>query len=408
MKQKDLHFTAFNEKWFEKNQRVLLWLFNLVYKFFPSLFFKSGERDDFKGNKIIEVGTNHATCDAGLQYFKKSSLYETASKNPENNHRTRRIYKKLLKKVLQGKIKEEIKLLPARKTVFFTDWNYSQMLYNAFKPLWWTIHYWDTLVANNLNPTWNFGFDTLTAYPQAGEGGANVTCDGKIEVSAVDETWSTIRGRTDAVSVDNVAGETNPVTVQTSATTNQYQRLRRFGMGFDTSALPDTATISAATLSVYVITGSRGNALVSDWSMHACGFTPATNNQFVVGDFDQFGNTSFGSIAYASLPSNDYGDYSLNASGIANISKIGVSNFGFRHSNDINNVEPTWSASKIDYCVIQTADTAGTGSDPKLVVTYTVVSGPANLKSYNTNLAANIKSINTNLIANVKSLDTNV
>jgi hypothetical protein len=33
-------------------------------------------------------------------------------------------------------------------------------------------------------------------------------------------------------------------------------------------------------------------------------------------------------------------------------------------------------------------------------------SGPANLKSYNTNLKANIKSINTNLIANVKSLDT--
>lgn len=35
-------------------------------------------------------------------------------------------------------------------------------------------------------------------------------------------------------------------------------------------------------------------------------------------------------------------------------------------------------------------------------------SGPANLKTYNTNLKANIKSIDTNLIANVKSLDTNV
>lgn len=34
--------------------------------------------------------------------------------------------------------------------------------------------------------------------------------------------------------------------------------------------------------------------------------------------------------------------------------------------------------------------------------------GPANLKSYNTNLKANIKSMNTNLIANVKSLNTNV
>lgn len=34
-------------------------------------------------------------------------------------------------------------------------------------------------------------------------------------------------------------------------------------------------------------------------------------------------------------------------------------------------------------------------------------SGPANLKSLDTNLKANIKSYNTNLIANVKSIDTN-
>lgn len=36
----------------------------------------------------------------------------------------------------------------------------------------------------------------------------------------------------------------------------------------------------------------------------------------------------------------------------------------------------------------------------------TAAAGPANLKSYNTNLKANIKSINTNLIANVKTYNT--
>lgn len=40
-------------------------------------------------------------------------------------------------------------------------------------------------------------------------------------------------------------------------------------------------------------------------------------------------------------------------------------------------------------------------------IQYPFITGPANLKSYNTNLKANIKSINTNLIANVKSLNTN-
>lgn len=42
------------------------------------------------------------------------------------------------------------------------------------------------------------------------------------------------------------------------------------------------------------------------------------------------------------------------------------------------------------------------------VAVYPNAAGPANLKSYNTNLKANIKSINTNPIANVKSLNTNV
>jgi hypothetical protein len=51
---------------------------------------------------------------------------------------------------------------------------------------------------------------------------------------------------------------------------------------------------------------------------------------------------------------------------------------------------------------------SGTVSGAVLEIVYSVASGPANLKSYNTNLKANIKSINTNVIANVKSLNTNI
>lgn len=41
------------------------------------------------------------------------------------------------------------------------------------------------------------------------------------------------------------------------------------------------------------------------------------------------------------------------------------------------------------------------------IAPYVAPAGPANLKSYNTNLKANIKSINTNVLANIKSLNTN-
>lgn len=49
----------------------------------------------------------------------------------------------------------------------------------------------------------------------------------------------------------------------------------------------------------------------------------------------------------------------------------------------------------------------GSGTPPSYDTFTGAASGPANLKSLDTNLKANIKSINTNLIANVKTFDTN-
>lgn len=56
-----------------------------------------------------------------------------------------------------------------------------------------------------------------------------------------------------------------------------------------------------------------------------------------------------------------------------------------------------------------TANAGGSGQIAAITVAITPLPavGPANIKSYNTNLIANIKSINTNLISNVKTLNTN-
>lgn len=73
-------------------------------------------------------------------------------------------------------------------------------------------------------------------------------------------------------------------------------------------------------------------------------------------------------------------------------------------------------------CVHDSNGTVGTGSQTATInvspnntqwmnlisIAPAVAGGPANLKSYNTNLTANIKSIDTNVIANIKSLNTNV
>lgn len=67
-----------------------------------------------------------------------------------------------------------------------------------------------------------------------------------------------------------------------------------------------------------------------------------------------------------------------------------------------------WSSSGSTGNIDATASVSTEGKQAFAIALNPEQSGPANLKSYNTNLKANIKSINTNLIANVKSLDTNV
>jgi len=190
--------------------------------------------------------------------------------------------------------------------------------------------------------------------------------------------------------------------VQIRLLTGTYYIYRNFVL-FDTSALTSAATISASVLSLAGDT--KTNADAGLLTTHIVASTPAATNDITTADYDQLGSTSFANIVYASISTGGtYNAFTLDSNGIANISKTGISKFGIKTDGDLNNNAPS-GQNQIEF---SSADNTGTSIDPKLVVTYTVVVGPANLKSYNTNLSANIKSIDTNLIANVKSLNTNV
>ncbi|MFH1714133.1 MAG: fibronectin type III domain-containing protein, partial [Candidatus Nealsonbacteria bacterium] len=147
--------------------------------------------------------------------------------------------------------------------------------------------------------------------------------------------------------------------------------LRRGIFLFDTSALPDDANISAATLSI------RGQGKVDNLNINPnvniYSSAPASNNVIVPGDFDSFGSTAFCDtpITYAGWSTTGYNDFILNAAGMAAISKTGVSKFGTRNVNyDVANIEPTWSSTKDSRLYGYYAE-AGEGYQPKLVVTYT-------------------------------------
>lgn len=254
------------------------------------------------------------------------------------------------------------------------------------------------------------GNTTSTFYPDANA--ETSSWDGRVGHSegASPVSFATIRAAS-GTNMDDSFTADRMVILNSGPSSGNYWDFYRGFVSFDTSALPDTDVISAATLSVV------GTVKDETLTSQSVGWTVATTASNTAATLTDFENSTAAvtrlatdqTVAGFDVGGSTYSDFALNASGLANISKTATSKFCFKLSCDIDNSEPSWVSNSSVSVGFINADTAGTSTDPKLVVVHAApASGPANLKSYNTNLKANIKSINTNLIANVKSLNTNV
>lgn len=130
---------------------------------------------------------------------------------------------------------------------------------------------------------------------------------------------------------------------------------------------------SAAILSLFV------NANTNQFAEgHSCGIvaaTPASDSSLVTGDYDNFGTTRYATdLTLAGMTTGQYNDWTLNATGLAAISKTATrTKFGIRIDDDIDNTAPTWASDKFAQCSASSANAAGTTEDPKLVVTHSSV-----------------------------------
>jgi len=245
------------------------------------------------------------------------------------------------------------------------------------------------------------GNTTSTFYPQAGTGGT--TCDGEVSQTGLNDTFTNIRNAA-GNGVDASGAQGVVAGIDATTTSNQYSNLWRSIYTLDTSALPDADTISAAVFSLYDSNSQQQNFTPTATYVTVAS-TPAANNTLANGDYAQLGSTAYSD--YKTFTVSQYNDMTFNATGIAAISKTGITKLGVRTNWDADNSAPTWGSGYRSYRYVQMADTSGTTQDPKLVVTHAAASGPANLKSRSGNLTANIKSVSGNLIANVKSLSGN-
>jgi len=253
-------------------------------------------------------------------------------------------------------------------TEFHVHHVYGRRLYARLSPLWNLMHRIDMSTFGR-SVGLNFGFDTLTRYPDAHA--ETSTVDGYVNIkSTYGTTWSALRSATTGTASADDGTSFICAGLQAHTTTDKWYWLYHGFFLYDTSALTSSATISAATLSLY---WDSGASALGTMTTHVVSSSPASNTALVKDDYEQVGSTSFGSInSYGAA----YNDISLNASGLANISKTGISKFGTLCGWDFDNSAPTWVSGANSYFTCRGADdtTVNNGKDPKLVVTYSVSS----------------------------------
>jgi len=231
-------------------------------------------------------------------------------------------------------------------------------------------------LADSLQSYWKLDGDsndaltqTSTFYPDANP--ETTTVDGGVLRGSVDQAFSDIRGGAGTGHTDS---ETDMmVNILASTTSNQYQELQRCILLFDTSAIPDSATIISAKLYFYIRAKTDGlSAGSSDNSKVICvASTPASNTDLVNADYAELGTTSFGESAKQDdLTESAFNSITLNATGLAAISTNGITKLGLRYKFDVDNTTTgiTWASGQRIQLQLDTSDQGV--NKPYLEVTY--------------------------------------
>ena len=193
------------------------------------------------------------------------------------------------------------------------------------------------------------------------------TFDGYALRSVTSETWSTIRSGAGNTSDDSDVQMQVRITAHGS-TSNRFIIISRGKSLFDTSSIGATKVINSAKM--YLTPTIGGDDFLLSLSIVSC--TTASNTAIADSDYNvsTFGSTKLASdYAISSMTDNVQFSMNLNASGLSNISKTGVSKFGFMLNKDAENSQPTWVASYDSRLILYTAEQANPDY-PGLEVTY--------------------------------------
>lgn len=200
---------------------------------------------------------------------------------------------------------------------------------------------------------------SITVYPDATNGNPRFSL-------GTSTSWAACRSNATS---DPVEYPSNEVVFQGEQAGATYI-ISRIGYVFDTSAIPDGATITSATFSVYSTTTGDGSETTNPANGALVAYTPSSDTAPTTSDYQQFGTTRLADtdVTRANfVASSAYKNWTLNAAGLAAINKTGNTRLGIRPSNDFSDgTAPTARSYALGYYAAQT----GTTQDPKLYIEY--------------------------------------
>jgi len=222
----------------------------------------------------------------------------------------------------------------------------------------------------------NATYPVYTDHPTSYYSGAG---DGYVEFSSTDVyDWDTVWDATHDAATGTSAPYTGayayaPELINDWATTFTLSLARAF-YPFDTSAIPDGATITAATLNLYCKEKRFGLTGAYDY-FNVVQTTQASSSALSTADFDQCGTihsptVGASNVTVSTLSTTAYTSISLNSTGLGWVSKTGYTKLGLRIGRDLADADPVGvddndSDKARFYCSEQT----GTDKDPYLEIT---------------------------------------
>lgn len=154
--------------------------------------------------------------------------------------------------------------------------------------------------------------ETSTFYPDAS------AIDGRVQHYGGNVPWSDlVNGAGNGRNYTDWLVEMN---FRSGTSSGQWQFITRGIALFDTSSIPDTTTITSATLSLYGYAKTDNLNTSPDINIYSS--NPASNTALVGADYSTVGSTAFSTaISYSSWVIEGYNNFALNANGLASISK---------------------------------------------------------------------------------------